>query len=208
MLLIGNYLSPYVRRVAVSMNLLGVPFEQEEVYVFKSPELVRRHNPLVRIPTLILDDGETLIDSAAILDALDRMVGPERALTPASGAPRRRVLKVTAVAVGAMEKAQWAFYEGRFRPPEKVHQPWIEHNEAQVVGALRHLDGLAGAAGEDGWLAGTPAIGQADVSAVVAFSFIRAVRPGLGAGSIAPDLARFAGRCEAMEAFSAVPLPE
>jgi glutathione S-transferase len=205
MRLIGNYLSPYVRRVAVSMNVLGVPFELEEVYVFKTPETVRAHNPLVRIPTLIMDDGEVLIESSAILDALDLLVGPARALTPAAGEPRRRVLKVTAIAVGAMEKAQWAFYEGRFRPPEKVHQPWIDHNEAQALGALRHLDGLA--AGSGGPLAGTEAMSQADISAAVAFAFVRKVRPGLEAEKLAPHLARLTERCEAMAAFAAAPVP-
>ncbi|MHC4429998.1 MAG: glutathione S-transferase family protein, partial [Planctomycetota bacterium] len=68
-----------------------------------------------------------LVESAAILDALDEMAGPEQRLTPAAGAERRRVLKVTAIAVAAMEKAQWAAYELRFHPEEKVHQPWIEH---------------------------------------------------------------------------------
>lgn len=58
--LIGNYLSPYVRRVAVSLRLLDMPFDLNEVFVFASPEAVRAHNPVTRIPTLLLDDGEAL----------------------------------------------------------------------------------------------------------------------------------------------------
>ena len=52
-------------------------------------------------------------------------------------------MKVTAIARASIEKAQWAFYERRFRPLEKVHLPWIEHNDAQVIGGLEFLDGLA-----------------------------------------------------------------
>src|SRR5262245_48259991 len=155
MRLIGNYLSPYVRRVAVSLNAVGLPFELEHLFVWKEPDRVRPHNPVARIPTLVLDDGEALVESYAILDAIDQMVGPDRALTPATGDARRRVMKATAIALASTEKAQWAFYERRFRPEEKVHQPWIEHNERQVVAGLRFVDGLAASAGEEGWLVGT-----------------------------------------------------
>lgn len=208
MRLIGNFLSPYVRRVAVSLNALDMPFEMEEVYVFKNPEAVRKHNPVVRIPTLVLDDGEVLVESYAILDAIDQMAGPERCLTPHSGRDRRHVMKVTALGVGSMEKAQWAFYEGRFRPEEKIHRPWVEHNEQQALGGLGYLDELAEIAGQDGWLAGTTKISQADITGVIAYSFTRAIRPNLKIEGKTPRLAKFAERCEAMEIFRSAPLPE
>jgi len=169
MKLIGNYLSPYVRRVAVSLNQMGMPFELEELQVFKSPEAVRKYNPLVRIPTLILDSGEVLVESYAILDALDQMAGSAKRLTPLSGGERRHVMKATAVGVGSMEKAQWAFYEGRFRPEEKVHKPWIDHNDEQVFGGLGYLNELAEKAGDSGWLADTVRMSQADITGVVAY---------------------------------------
>jgi glutathione S-transferase len=107
MRLIGNFLSPYVRRVAVSLNILELPFELEEIFVFKAPHVVRRYNPLVRIPVLMLDDGANLVESGAILDEIDRMVGPEHCLTPSGGLQRRRVVQTTAIAVACAEKAQW-----------------------------------------------------------------------------------------------------
>ena len=208
MKLIGNYLSPYARRVAVTLNALDMPFKLEPVMVFKDPDAVRQHNPVVRIPVLVLDDGEALVESGAILDAIDEMAGPERALTPREGKARRRVLQTAALAVACMEKAQWAFYEYRFHPEEKVHLPWVEHNEQQVLGGLGHLDGLAAAAGAGGWLAGTATISQADVSTAVAYSFCRVARPQLDLESQAPSLAAFAARCEAMDIFSRAPIPD
>jgi glutathione S-transferase len=166
----------------------------------------RRLRP-TRIPTLILDDGEVLVESAAILDALDEMAGPEKRLTPPAGPARRRVLKVTGIAVAAMEKAQWAAYELRFHPEDKVHQPWIEHNEAQALDGLHYLDDLAGEAGADGWLAGTPRMSQADISAAIAYTFAATIRPELGVVEKAPALAQFAARCEALEIFKAAPVP-
>jgi len=207
MKLVGNYLSPYARRVAISLHELAMPFELEEVFIFKDPEAVRPLNPLVRIPALVRDDGEVLIESAAILDAIDEDAGPERSLVPPAGKDRRHVLKVIAIAIGAMEKAQWAFYEERFRPAEIVHQPWIDHNERQVVDALAYLDGLARDAGPDGWLAGTPGLGQADISGAVAYTFVDAVRPGLAVADSVPALAGFTARCEARDSFRAAPVP-
>lgn len=207
MKLIGNYLSPYVRRVAVSLNAMELPFEFEEVFIFKSPEKVRIYNPLVRIPTLILDSGEVLIESYVILDALDEMAGIEGRLTPASGSGQRLVMKETAFGVGVMEKAQWAFYEGRFRPEEKIQQPWIDHNETQVLSGLDYLNDLAQKAGGHGWLAGTERMSQADITAVVAYSFTRTVRPALGIAKRVPDFVRFVDRCEALEIFKTCPIP-
>lgn len=203
MILIGNFLSPYVRRVAVSLNHLGLAFELESVRVFDDPAAVRAHNPVTRIPTLLLDDGTALVESYAILDEIDRLVGPDRALVPATGAARREVMQVTALALAATEKAQWALYEGRFHPPEKVHQPWIDHNDDQAAAGFAALDRLA----SGGWLAGTDAISQADITAVCGFSFAAMVRPALDLAETAPNLAGLAERCEAMEIFAAAQIP-
>ena len=208
MKLIGNYISPYVRRVAVSLNALEIPFELEEVMVFDNPEAVRAHNPVVRIPALVLEDGEVLIESAAILDELDHLVGPERALTPAAGRIRRDVMKITAVAIGSTEKAQWSVYERRFRPEEKVHEPWIEHNDNQVVSGFQFLDRLAGLAGEGGWIASTPVMTQADITSAVAYSFAALTRPALNLAERVPNLAAFAAHCEEMDIFKAAPVPK
>ena len=77
MKLVGNYLSPYVRRVAVSLHLLELPFTLDALYVFKEPDVVRQLNPVVRIPVLILDDGSSLVESSAILDEIDQIVGQQ-----------------------------------------------------------------------------------------------------------------------------------
>jgi glutathione S-transferase len=132
------------------------------------------------IPTLIQDDGEVLVESAAILDALDEMAGSDMRLTPPTGAERRRVLKAAGIAVAAMEKAQWAVYELGFHPEEKIHQPWIDHNDAQAIDGLRYLDDLAQETGPDAWLAEQPRMSQADISAAIACTFCDTMRPNLG----------------------------
>ena len=119
--LIGHYDSPFVRRVGVSLHVLGMPFERELLSVFGDAEAMRAFNPLVRVPALVLDDGECLIDSAAILDHLDEIVGPERALLPARGKARRDALQTMALATGIGDKAIAIAYERR-KPTDKIDE--------------------------------------------------------------------------------------
>src|SRR5215469_10049635 len=125
MILIGMYDSPFVRRVAVSMNLLQMGFEHRSWSVGKDFELIRQFNPLGRVPTLVQPDGETLFESSAILDFLDEHAGPDRALLPRSGEARREALKIMGIATGAAEKGVTQVYESAFRPPEKRYRPWV-----------------------------------------------------------------------------------
>ena len=208
MKLLGHYLSPYTRRVAVSLNVLNIPFDLVELSVIQEPERVRPHNPVLRIPTVVLDDGEPLIESGAILDEIDRMVGPTRALVPANGPERRRVMQLTAMAVASMEKAQWGYYERRFHPPEKIHQPWIEHNDGQCLGGLRHLERLVSEITPLDWMAGSAGITQADITAAVVVSWMIEARPELKLPDEVPHLSRFAARCEELPAFKAAPMPK
>lgn len=207
MKLVGIYLSPFVRRVAVSLNTVQVPFELEEVFVFGEPDVVRQYNPLVRIPILVLDDGAKLVESGAILDEVDNMVGPELRLTPSSNPLRRRVSQTAAIALACAEKAQWAFYEDRVRPAEKVHAPWIEHNDRQVLGGFGQLNVAAAQIDDGGWIGGTTNISQADVTTTVAFTFAKLARPHLELAGRFPELSRFAERCEALPAFVSAPVP-
>src|SRR3546814_6962420 len=118
MLLVGQYDSPFVRRVGVSLRVLGFDYEHDRRSVFGDFDSMRETNPLGRIPSLMLEDGTVLIDSAAILDWLDETVGPERALIPRAGAERRRALRLIALATGAVDKAGAAAYERIIRPAQ------------------------------------------------------------------------------------------
>lgn len=200
MKLYGVNLSPYTRRVAITLSELGMPFEWDQLRIFETPEPVRKHNPLARVPTLVLDDGASLVESGAILDEIDQMAGPDKALIPATGPERRRVMQAVAYGVGVMEKAQWAFYERRFHPEEKVHEPWEAHNDEQVLAGLKHLDGMAADAG-DGWLAGMNRMTQADITVAVAYTFAKTVRKNLDVPGTAPALAAFADRMEQRDSF-------
>jgi glutathione S-transferase len=142
MLLIGVNRSPYTRRVAITLAAYGVAFEQQALSGFADRAEVQAVNALGRIPALVLDDGEVLLDSAAIIDHLDATDGGDRALTPATGAERRAVLRVAALMMGACDKLLQGVYERNHRPPEKVHQPWIDDCMAMAINALVAIDSL------------------------------------------------------------------
>jgi glutathione S-transferase len=140
MILVGQYDSPYVRRVAISLRVLGIPYEHDTRSVFADFDAMRATNPLGRIPSLVLADGQVLIDSGAILDWLDQSVGPARALMPPSGELRLRALQRMALATGGIDKLGAANYE-RFMRPEALRWPaWIARCLTQATGALIALE--------------------------------------------------------------------
>jgi glutathione S-transferase len=194
--------SPFVRRVAVSMNLLWVPFEHRNWSIGKDFELIRQFNPLGRVPTLVQPDGEALIESSAILDLLDENAGPERALLPRAGESRREALRIIAIAIGAAEKGVIQVYETAFRPPEKRYRPWLERCHTQMHAGLAELDRLSQARSGE-WLVGDR-LTQADVTATCVYTFLSDALA-LNRDSIAyPGLSALAARCEAMSEFSSV----
>ena len=173
MLLIGVNRSPYTRRVAITLKLYGVPFEQRDISGFGNRAEVRTANPLGRIPALVLDDDEALIDSAAIIDHLDQTYGGAEPLTPASGPQRRVVLKLAALMMGACDKGLHAAYERNHHPPGKVHQPWIDDCLAQMRGALMAVDAIVDPAEPYLLLS---RLTQADVTAFVAERLARGLK--------------------------------
>lgn len=150
MILIGMFDSPFVRRVAISATLLQMPFEHRNWSVGRDFDRIREHNPLGRVPALILDDresangqspiGETLIESAMILDYLDDRAGDKKALLPAHGEPRRRALRLMALATGAVDKGIQLVLERVFRPADKRYAPWTDRCRVQMQGALAALE--------------------------------------------------------------------
>jgi glutathione S-transferase len=195
MTLVGQYDSPYTRRVAVSLGLLGFAFEHDARSVFADFDSMRTTNPLGRVPSLILADGTTLIDSTAILDWLDQQVGAERALLPATGPERREALQRIALATGAIDKVMGAAYERFVRPERHRWADWIARCRAQAAGGLRAL-------AEHVWPADSR-LGQDAITAACMIRYVRLADPELLPTGRHPSLDALADRCEALPAFKA-----
>jgi len=197
MILYGRYRSPFTRRVAISMRLLEVSYEHRAITTWTHWDDVRKVNPVGRIPALELDSGECLFDSGAILDYLDQVAGPTRSLVPMVEPQRREILRIVACAIGGLEKVVAALYERTMHPPVKVHQAWIDHNEAQARSAFAWLEALQ----PTPWLAGAK-MSQADITTVVTYEFTHIVSPWLIEDRRYPKLSALRARCNELPAFS------
>ena len=168
MVLIGMLDSPYVRRVAVSMKLMGLPFEHRSVSVFRTYDEFRKINPVVKAPSFICNDGTVLMDSTLILDYLEHCIAPGKALTPAGGPDRREVLRLVGLAMAACEKMVQIVYEHNQRPEDKRHAPWLARVTGQANAAFAELERAAEKASP--WLQGER-LDAADVMVACAWRF-------------------------------------
>jgi glutathione S-transferase len=198
MRLIGMLDSPYVRRVAVSLKLMQIPFELDQLSVFRSFEQFQAINPVVKAPTLVTDAGLVLMDSTLILDYVERLAGPLHSLMPQDGPARDEALRVIGLALAANEKAVQIVYERNLRPAEKVHQPWLDRVRGQLLAAFAALESEA--AQQTAWFGGSRLM-QADATVAVAWRFARHAVPEIVAVEAFPRLAAHSARAESLPAF-------
>lgn len=203
MILIGQYDSPFVRRVGIALTLYDLPFEHRPWSVFGDGERIAPRNPLVRVPTLQLDDGLVLVESHAMLDYLDGLVPPERALFPRQEPERHRALRVAALAMGLAEKAVSLFYEVRLHDP--VSEIWAGRCRGQIAGALAALERERAECRGDWWFGDR--IGHADIALACALRFASDAHPDLVVLRHHPALAAHSARCEALDVFQTISQP-
>ena len=199
MILIGQYDSPFVRRVAIALRLYGLPFEHRPWSTFGDADKIAPYNPLRRVPTLVRDDGEALIESTAITDYLDELVGSEKAMIADKGPERRHGLKICALATGLGDKAVSLVYERVLR--KDASKIWVDRCEAQIGGVLDVLEKERAAIATPFWF-GTR-IGHADIMVACALRFTGEAHPALFGEPRYPALKAHAARCEALPSFGA-----
>ena len=203
MRLIGMLDSPYVRRTAIALRLLGIPFEHDPLSVFRTFDQFSRINPVVKAPTLVCDDGTVLMDSGLIIDYAEMLAG--RSLWPAEPAHRTRELCATGLALAACEKVMQIVYEHNVRPPEKLYAPWLERVQTQMLAALKALDAQLA---RETLPADERALTQAGLCAAIAWRFMQIKLDTPVADAQCPALAAHSRRVEAFPAFAATPADE
>jgi len=203
MILIGQYDSPFVRRVAIAMRRYGIAYEHRPWSVFADAEKIATYNPLRRVPTLVLDDGVVLVESSIILDVLDEMVGPERALLPPRGPVRRDGLRLMALATGFADKAVSLYLETLLRkaPSER----WITRCREQIADTLEVLETDRASRASVFWLGET--LGHVDITVACALCHLRESHPDLFDPKRWPNLAAHSERADEFEEFKAIYQP-
>jgi len=200
MFLIGQYDSPFVRRTAIALRLYGIAFEHRPWSTFGDADKIAPYNPLRRVPTLVLDDGEALIESPAILDYLDELVGEAKAMIASSGPERRKHLKICALATGLGDKSVSLVYERVLRKQQLTL--WVERCEAQISGVLDVLEKERAAITAPYWF-GTR-IGHADIAVACVLRFTGEAHPHLFDAARYPALAAHDAACEALAVFKEI----
>lgn len=201
--LIGQFDSPFVRRVAIALELYGFEYEHRPWSTFGDAARIAPHNPLRRVPTLVLDNGESLIESTAILDYLDELAGPSKALIAAAGPARRQALKVCALATGLCDKAVSLFYERALH--RETSPAWVERCGTQIAAVLDALEADRGGRATPYWFGDS--IGHPDIAVACALRFVREVHPALFVEQARRALTAHAARCEALAPFRSIVQP-
>ena len=200
MRLIGMLDSPYVRRVAVTLRLLDIPFEHDPLSVFSTFDQFRRINAVVKAPTLVCDDGTVLMDSTLIVDYLEALAG--RSLWPAALPERARALRTAGLAIAACEKVQQIVYELHLRPADKQHAPWLERVRGQLLSAVTALDAEIA---REAPVADERALTNGTLAAAIAWRFLQIKPDAAIPDATCPALAAHTARVEAFPAFAATP---
>ena len=199
MKLIGMLDSPYVRRVAICLQLQGINYEHSPLSVFRNMDAVREINPVIKVPTLVLDDGQVLMDSTLILHYLSL-------LRPATSVPELadsvRALRLTGLALAAEEKAVQIVYERKLRPLDKQHAPWLERVSMQLHAAWSLLEQECARLPLPGE---TGTIDQAGVTIAVGWSFAQLETPDIVKPADYPAIHAYTRSVETLPAFLAMP---
>lgn len=193
--------SPYVRRVAISLQLLGLPFTHRSLSVFRTYDQFRQINPVVKAPTLVCDDGTVLLDSTLILQYAEALARPHT-LWPTATDALKQDLRVVGLAMAACEKSVQIVYERELRPAEKLHAPWVARVTEQLLAAYDALE-AEHARKPLGTTSAT--IGQAGVTVGIAWEFTQKMVPDAVPATRYPGLAAFAAKAEALPEFKAAP---
>jgi glutathione S-transferase len=203
MILIGQYDSPFVRRVGIALMLYGLPFEHRPWSTFGDADKIRPYNPLTRVPALVLDDGTVLIESHCMLDYLDSLVPADRRMFPTTEPARRHALKVAALATGLADKAVSLFYEKRLH--RDVSEAWVDRCLTQLTATLTALEADRANRHGDYWFGDR--VGHADIAVAAALRFVTEAHPGLVSMAKFPALGAHGSRLEALPAFQAITQP-
>jgi glutathione S-transferase len=200
--LIGQFDSPFTRRVGITMRLYGMAFTHNRWSVFGNADELSSVNPLIRVPTLVLDDGTALIETSAIIDYLDGQVAAEKRLLPQAEPLRHHALKVVSMASGVSDMAVRLFYERVLHP--EPSQAFVTRITRQMEGALHWLETERASHPGATWL-GT--LTQADIAVACTLRHLREAHPAVMPEDRYPTLATHCTHYEALPVFQDISQP-
>lgn len=127
--------SPFGRKVEVAASVVGLAKEIEVVAADTGDpnEILRRQNPLGKIPVLVLENGTTIFDSDR---RISRHACRRRCAHTRGAEGARKGLSAAVLADGILDAALLQIYEQRFRAPETRSQKWLTYHAEKVARGL------------------------------------------------------------------------
>lgn len=138
MILRTSLTSPFGRKARMAAVHLGLQVDVQPTNANEPGSTLASDNPLGKMPVLLLDDGRRVYDSRVILEQFDIMAGGNK-IIPADPKARIDALTVQALGDGVMDAGILIVYEGRFRPKEMQHAPWLDYQRGKLMRGLAHL---------------------------------------------------------------------
>lgn len=201
MRLIGMLDSPYVRRVAISLEFLGVTFLHESVSVFSTFEKFQGINPVVKAPTLVCEDGTVLMDSTLILHFVEATQANAFSLWSKNPELLQQEMRAVGLALAACEKSVQMVYERNLRPVEAQYEPWLARIRGQLLAAYA---GLEEEIQLRPWVF-AQSKSQAAITSAIAWQFTQSMLAALVPASDYPGLLELSERMEDMPEFLKYP---
>lgn len=196
MKLIGMLDSPYVRRVAISFDLLGIPFEHESLSVFSNCSSFQALNPVIKAPTLICDDGRAIMDSTLIIDYAEKISG--KTLMPSDKITGYSILGFS---LAACDKTVAIAYERKLRPQEKQHGPWLDRLCEQAKAAFQQIESAYDSRSE----VESRSLTQENITVAASWQFAQIMTPDVIVHDEYPNIIKLSKTLEENETFVKYP---
>jgi glutathione S-transferase len=201
MRLVGMLDSPFVRRVAISLEFLGVAFEHDAVSVFSTFEQFQRINPVVKAPSLVCADGEVLMDSTLILQYVESSLAHGHSLWSYDPQARQHEVRAVGLALAACEKSVQIVYERNLRPEYAQYEPWLERVSGQLLAAYAGLEQEI----QRRKAAFSQPRSQACITAAIAWQFTQSMLAAIVPAANHPALGELSARMESTPQFLKYP---
>lgn len=186
--------SPYARKVRIALAEKGIPFRLLTEVPWDATTTTPRHNPLEKVPVLLLEDGGSVYESAFVLEWLE-LKHPDPPLVSASVEERLAARRLEVLADGVCDALVLVFLERRRATPSA---PWIDRQMRKVAGGLGEMSRLLG--GRD-WAVGDR-FGLGDIAIGVTVGYLGVRFPEIPLAERHPNLAAHAARLEERPSFA------
>ncbi len=200
MILIGQYDSSFVRRCGIAMRIYNLNFDHKPWSTFGDAEMIRDYNPLTRVPTLVLENGDVLNDSYSIIDYIDSLAPHGKLLMPKLQPERHQVMAVMSLATGLADKVVALFYEQRLHDHPSAQ--FIERCRKQIGDTITKLEADRAKRKDDYWFGDR--LTHADIAVACTMQHLAASHPDIAAGANIPALKAHCEKMEAMPVFKQI----